>query len=75
MKTAPERIYRWLDTQLSVARYYGGCTYQGRRYSIAFNEPDQPLVRADVLAREAKERKDKAKQNKAAAQAAQEQLI
>lgn len=75
MKTAPERIYRWLDTQLSVARYYGGCTYQGHRYIIAFNEPDQPLVRADVLAREAKERKDKAKQNKAAAQAAQEQLI
>ena len=28
----PERIYNWLDTQLSIARHYGGCTYQGFRY-------------------------------------------
>ncbi len=26
---APERIYGWLDTQLSIARHYGGCKYNG----------------------------------------------
>ena len=51
----PERIYNWLDTQLSIARHYGGIDYQGHRYVIAFNEPDMPLVRADVLEREARE--------------------
>lgn len=50
----PERIYGWLDTQMSIARHYGGLTYQGHSYTIAANEDGQPLVRADVLAREAK---------------------
>lgn len=53
----PERIYGWMNSQLSVSRHYGGCTYQGARYHIATNEEGQPLVRADVLAREAKEMK------------------
>lgn len=56
---APERLYHWQNTQLSIARYYGGCTYNGHRYVIAPNEEGQPLVREDVLKREAKERKDK----------------
>lgn len=51
---APERIHGWLHTQLSVARHYGGCTYQGASYSIAYNEPGQPLVRHDVMVREVK---------------------
>ena len=68
---APERIYNWLDSQLSVARHYGGCKYQGRDYQIAFDEPGQPLVRIDVLAKEiqmaAKQRaSDRAAQWKAA---------
>jgi len=45
----PERIYGWLDSHLSIARYYGGCTYNGHRYVIAVDEEGQPLVRADVL--------------------------
>jgi len=53
----PERIYGWLDTQLSIARFYGGCTWQGHSYSIDMADPQCPLVRADVLKREAKERK------------------
>ena len=57
----PERIYGWLDTQMSIARYYGGLKYQGHSYTIAPNEEGQPLVRADVLAREAKEKKAEAK--------------
>ena len=68
---APERIHGWLHTQLSVSRHYGGCTYQGARYSIAYNEPGQPLVRHDVMAREAKAAKAEAKATaKSAKQAA-----
>jgi hypothetical protein len=34
-------------TQLSIARYYGGCTYQGESY-IYLPHTDE-LIRADVL--------------------------
>lgn len=61
MSEAPERLYHWQNTQLSIARYYGGCTYNGHRYTIAVNEEGQPLVRDDVLKREAKAKKEKAK--------------
>ena len=53
MTTAPERIHNWQDSQLSVARFYGGINFNGHRYSIAFSEPGMPLVRQDVLEREA----------------------
>lgn len=55
--TPPEKIYGWLDSQLSIARYYGGLSYQGHRYVIAPDEDGQPLVRLDVLTRERKERR------------------
>ena len=61
-QAAPERIYNWLDTQLSIARFYGGCTYNGASYAIAFNEEGQPLVRTDVLAKEKKAPRKKAKE-------------
>ena len=44
----PERIYNWLDSQLSIARHYGGCKYNGADYVIAYDEEGQPLVREDV---------------------------
>jgi hypothetical protein len=46
---APEKIYGWLDSQLSIARFYGGITFQGHRYVIDMNDPKQPLVRQDIL--------------------------
>ena len=52
---APERIYHWQQSQMSIARHYGGLTYQGHHYTIAPHEDGQPLVRDDVLAREAKD--------------------
>jgi hypothetical protein len=60
MSEAPEKIHGWLDTQLSIARFYGGCTYSGHRYVIDHADPDKPLVRADVLKAEqaAKAEKD-----------------
>ena len=51
---APERIYGWLDSQMSIARFYGGLRYMGHRYTIAGNERGAPLVRDDVLKRETK---------------------
>ena len=75
MTTPPDRIHGWQDSQLSIARFYGGITYQGHTYTIAVAEKGAPLVRDDVLVREAKERKaaDKAAEAQAAKQ--QEQLI
>ena len=55
MTNAPERIYNWQHNQMSIARHYGGLTYQGHTYTIAPHEKGQPLVRADVIKREAKE--------------------
>ena len=73
--TPPERIHGWQDSQLSIARFYGGITYQGHTYTIAVAEKGAPLVRSDVLAREAKERKAADKAAKAQAAKQQEQLI
>ena len=41
--TAPHRIYGWLDSQLSVARHYGGCELNGKRYVIRYDLDGQPL--------------------------------
>ena len=71
----PDRIHNWQDSQLSIARFYGGIHFRGARYVIVFNEPGQPLVRKDVLAREAKERKAADKAEKAQAAKLQEPLI
>ena len=62
----PERIYGWMDTQLSIARFYGAINIQGMRYVIAPDEEKQPLVRFDVLLRESKEKKAAAKAEKQA---------
>lgn len=61
MTEAPEKIYGWMDTQLSVARHYGGCTYQGHAYKVDYNDIDQPLVRSDILLQEKAEKKQKNK--------------
>ena len=75
----PERIHNWQDSQLSIARFYGGISYQGNQYLIAYDEKDMPLVRQDVLEREAKARKAaakaEAKAEKARNDTLQEQLI
>jgi hypothetical protein len=49
MSAAPEKIYGWINSQLSIARFYGGIEYSGYRYTIDMADPDRPLVRADVL--------------------------
>lgn len=54
MHNTPERIYHWLDSQLSIARFAGSITINGTVYIVATHEEGQPLVRQDVLAAEAK---------------------
>lgn len=59
MSNTPERIYGWLNSQMSIARHYGSINYNGKRYIVAPNEEGQPLVREDVLKRELKAKKQK----------------
>ena len=70
---APERIYGWMDSQLSVARHYGGITYQGKDYVIAYNEDRQPLLRFDVLIRENQQKAAQEKAGRAAQKLAAKQ--
>lgn len=64
MTDTPEKIYGWLDTQLSIARFYGGCTFNGHNYKIDYSDPEQPLVRQDVVKAEGKAKKAQAKTEK-----------
>ena len=57
MTTRPPRIYNWLDSQLSVARFAESISINGVTYIVAPNEEGQPLVRQDVLMAEAKAKK------------------
>ena len=58
MTNTPERIYHWLDSQLSIARFAGSITINGVTYIVAMHEEGQPLVRQDVLVAEAKAKKE-----------------
>jgi hypothetical protein len=51
---APEKIFHWRNTQLSIARFYGGLRAFGHEYTIDVTDPDAPLVRADIFAAEQK---------------------
>ena len=48
MTNHPERIFNWLDSQLSIARFAGSITINGTVYIVAAHEEGQPLVRRDV---------------------------
>ena len=58
MTNPPPRIYNWLGSQLSIARFAGSITINGTTYVVAPNEEGQPLVRQDVLTAEAKAKKE-----------------
>jgi len=59
--TAPARIWGWRDSQLSIARHYGGCNHNGQRYVVDEATEGQPLVRLDVIGRENKAKAHAAK--------------
>ena len=62
MTNPPPRIYSWLDSQLSIARFAGSISINGATYVVATHEEGQPLVRQDVLVAEAKAKKKGNKQ-------------
>lgn len=55
----PKRIYGWQNSQLSIAQYYGGISFNGAEYLIAQDEEGQPLVRIDYWRKEKTARKKK----------------
>ena len=46
MMNRPERIYNVSQTQLSVARYYGGCKFNGADYH--YDAESDTLTRMDI---------------------------
>ena len=50
MSNNPERIHHVSHTQLSIARFYGGCKYNGDDYIYIPSE--DVLVRADIFKKE-----------------------
>lgn len=54
---APRRIYGWLDSQLSIARFSGGCTINGVRYVIRYDIDGQPLEEVAVKQKRRKAKK------------------
>lgn len=62
----PDRIFGWLNSQMSIARHYGGLTYMGERYVIDEHTEGQPLVRLSVLAAEGVAKRLAAKKDKQA---------
>lgn len=74
LTSAPDRIYGWRDSQLSIARHYGGIKYRGHSYVIDTSDPDEPLVRKEILDAERRKAK-RANAPKAVKPTTQESLI
>lgn len=56
MREPPEEIHNPQNSQLSIARFYGGCTFNGAHYVVVpvGSDGDWKLVRSDVLKARAK---------------------
>lgn len=60
----PERIYNVSQTQLSVARFYGGCKFNGSDYH--YDDESDTLIRMDIWGAQcASSKKEAAKAAKA----------
>ena len=64
MTSAPEEIHTVSNTQLSIARHYGGCRYNGHGYH--YDAERDVLVRLDVWRARIKEGKAEARRIAAA---------
>ena len=56
MKTAPDEIHNVSHTQLSIARHYGGCVFNGKEY-VYFPDEDK-LVRKDLVKKKKPKKED-----------------
>ena len=59
----PKRIYNWQNTQLSIARHYGGCTFNGVEYTIRYDLEGQPLEEFVVKPRKKRIKKEPANEH------------
>ena len=57
--TAPEEIHHVSQSQFSVARHYGGCSYMGQSY--IYDAGQDRLIRRDVYLARLKQGKAQAK--------------
>ena len=57
--TAPEEIHNVSQSQFSVSRHYGGCTYMGQSY--IYDAGQDRLIRRDVYLTRLKQGKADAK--------------
>ena len=73
MSETPERIYGVSRSQFSIARHFGGITFNRKHYT--YIAADDMLIRDDVLLRDKKAKKDLAKQKREQAKQMQEQLL
>lgn len=55
MEDSPKKMYRISQTQLSIARHYGGCIFNGKNY--IYDPTDDSLTREDVWKAEKKAKK------------------
>jgi hypothetical protein len=60
---APEKIYGWMDSQLSIARFYGGIYIYGHHYLIDMIDPEHPLIRQDLIKKKLKKVQQSEKDN------------
>ena len=57
--TAPEEIHNVSQSQFSVSRHFGGCTYMGQSY--IYDAGQDRLIRRDVYLARLKQGRDEAK--------------
>ena len=62
---APDKIYGWMDSQLSIARFYGGINFNGHHYVIDESDPKRPLVKQATIKKKKSKRptKEEAQKN------------
>jgi|GEM_PF-2962015 len=65
-----DKIYGWTESQLSIARRYGGIVIQGMQYYIDRTDPEMPLVRVGVKPYAANIKAEKQKANREQAEKA-----
>lgn len=56
----PHRIYGWLESQLSIARFYGEITINGKTYRIRYDLEGQPLEEQPMKRKTKREKRDEA---------------
>lgn len=62
--TNTPKIYGWLNSHLSIARYCGRVKINGVGYTVDMTDPDMPLIRAGVRTFAKEQKAKRASENK-----------